>query len=157
LRSTKTKDPRYQWFRERYRDEAIINGGRLSVELDAIRPSLLRDLVRGVIERHLPRKILDATDAEGEREKARLGRMMDEYIESTRPKYSTFDIDAAKTALVERILRNDVLAQLYGEVGVYPASPIKSPDPLDRIQNLIREASWEDVVRLRDWFMGSGS
>jgi hypothetical protein len=88
LRDTKTKDPRYQWFRDKYRDEPIIRGGRLSVELDAIRPSLLRDLVRGVIERHLPRKTLDATNAEGEREKVRLGRMMDDYIESIRPKYS---------------------------------------------------------------------
>jgi hypothetical protein len=158
LRDTKTKDPRYQWFRDKYQNEAIISGGRFSVELDAIRPNLLRNLVRGVIERHLPRKVLDDTNAEGEREKAQLGRMMDEYIESTRPKYpSPFDLDAAKTALVERILRNDVLSRLYGEADVYPASPIKSIDPLDRIQTLIREASWEDVVRLRDWFMGSAT
>jgi hypothetical protein len=120
LRDTKTKDPRYQWFRERYRDEAIINGGRLSVELDAIRPSLLRDLVRGVIERHLPRETLDDVNAEGEIEKARLGQMMDDYIESARPKYPTFDLDVSKTAAVNRTLRNDLLARLY-DSEVYPA------------------------------------
>jgi hypothetical protein len=41
---------------------------------------LLRGLVRGVIERHLPRKVLDDANAEGAREKAQLGRMMDAYI-----------------------------------------------------------------------------
>lgn len=80
LRDTKVKDPRYQWFLERYRDAAVINGGRLSVELDAIRPNMLRDLVRGVIERHLPRRVLNEANAEGEREKLRLRRMAEEYI-----------------------------------------------------------------------------
>lgn len=80
LRDTKIKDPRYSWFRDTYRDAAVINGGRLSVELDAIRPSMLRDLVRGVIERHLPRTVLDEANAEGEREKLRMGRMVDDYI-----------------------------------------------------------------------------
>jgi hypothetical protein len=80
LRDTKTKDPRYEWFLEKYRDEPILNGGLLSVELDAIRPSLLRDLVREVIERHLPRETLDAVNAEGERERAYLSRLMDRHI-----------------------------------------------------------------------------
>jgi hypothetical protein len=80
LRDTKRDDPRFKWFCEKYRDEPILNGGLLSVELDAIRPSLLRKLVRDVIERHLPRDVLDATNAEGEREQAYLGRMMDKYI-----------------------------------------------------------------------------
>jgi hypothetical protein len=84
LRDTKVKDPRYQWFRERYRDADVIKGGRMSVELDAIRPNLLRDLIRKVIERHLPRQALDATNAEGEFEKQQLGRMMDEYIAATK-------------------------------------------------------------------------
>jgi hypothetical protein len=96
LRDTKTKDPRYGWFCEKYRDEPIIRGGQLSVELDAIRPSLLRDLVREVIERHLPRKLLDETNAEGEREKTQLGRMMDEYIvreNARRCVYSSYGSD----------------------------------------------------------------
>jgi hypothetical protein len=80
LRETKIKDPRYTWFRETYRDADIIRGGRYSVELDAIRPSLLRDLVRKVIEQHLPREVLDAANAEGEREKRQLARIMDEYL-----------------------------------------------------------------------------
>jgi hypothetical protein len=96
LRDTKTKDPRYGWFCEKYRDESIIHGGRLSVELDAIRPSLLRDLVREIIERHLPRELLDAANAEGECEKTRLGRMMDEYIaneNARRRVYSSYGSD----------------------------------------------------------------
>jgi hypothetical protein len=80
LRETKVKDPRYRWFRETYRDKDVIKGGHLSVELDAIRPNMLRDLVRGVIEKHLPRETLDAANAEGAREQQRLARMMDEYI-----------------------------------------------------------------------------
>lgn len=100
LRPTKTKDPRYQWFREKYRDESIISGGRLSVELDAIRPSMLRDLVRGVIERHLPREVLDDINAEGELEKLRLGRMMDQYIveqNALRQTYSAYGSDHLET------------------------------------------------------------
>jgi hypothetical protein len=49
-----------------------------------------------VIERHLPRKTLDAINAEGAREKARLGRMMDQYIadqKALRRTYSAFGSD----------------------------------------------------------------
>jgi hypothetical protein len=98
LRDTKTKDPRYAWFCKKYRDEPVIRGGRLSVELDAIRPSLLRDLVREVIERHLPRSLLDDTNAEGDRERTRLGRMMDDYIaaeNARRCDYSAYGSDHA--------------------------------------------------------------
>jgi hypothetical protein len=80
LRDTKPTDPRYTWFCERYRDDPIIHGGRLSVELDAIRPSILRDLVRATIERHLPRPVLDDVNQQGEREKKYLGRLMDQHI-----------------------------------------------------------------------------
>src|SRR5262249_14433939 len=48
-------------------------------------------LVREVIERHLPRTTLDAINTEGAREKARLGRMLDEYIEGHKPRtWSSF-------------------------------------------------------------------
>jgi hypothetical protein len=90
LRDTKVKDPRYRWFLERYRDAAVLDGGRLSVELDAIRPSMLRDLVRGVIERHLPRKVLDETNAEGELEKLRIRRMVDEYLAAENARHRVY-------------------------------------------------------------------
>jgi hypothetical protein len=80
LRPTKRKDPRYRWFVERYRDYAVLLGGQLSCELDAIRPTDLRDLVRGAIERHLPRERLDMMNARGEQEKLQIGRMLDRYI-----------------------------------------------------------------------------
>jgi hypothetical protein len=102
LRDTKIKDPRHEWFREKYRDEPILDGGRLSVELDAIRPNLLRDLVREVIERHLPRATLDAVNAEGEREKACLGRMLDLHIAdetARRCAYSRYGSDHADVLL----------------------------------------------------------
>jgi hypothetical protein len=92
LRPTKTTDPRYQWFRDTYKDADVIQGGRLSVELDAIRPNMLRDLVRGVIERHLPRHVLDAANAQGEREKALLGRMMDEYIKAENARRQVYSL-----------------------------------------------------------------
>jgi hypothetical protein len=41
-------------------------------------------------------------------------------------------------------------------VDVYPASRIKPLGPiLDRVKAMMREASEEDVARLRDWFMGA--
>jgi hypothetical protein len=81
LRPTKRHDPRYRWFVERYRDVDILQGGRLSCELDAIRPTDLRELVRKTIERHLPRKQLDLLNARGEREKLKIGRMLDQFLE----------------------------------------------------------------------------
>jgi hypothetical protein len=93
-RPTKKTDPRYAWFRKTYAGYPIIQGGGLSVELDAIRPSILRNLVREVIERHLPRATLDTINAEGAREKARLGRMLDDYIETTKRRtWSSFGSD----------------------------------------------------------------
>jgi hypothetical protein len=102
LRDTKRDDPRFKWFRDKYRDEPILNGGLLSVELDAIRPSLLRGLVREVIERHLPRDVLDATNAESEREQAYLGRMMDKFIAdeaALRCNYSSYGSEHAAALL----------------------------------------------------------
>jgi hypothetical protein len=90
LRPTKTTDPRYRWFRELYKDDPVTQGGQLSVELDAIRPNLLRDLVRGVIERHLPRPVLDHANMMGAQEKARLGRLMDEYIAAETARRSVY-------------------------------------------------------------------
>jgi hypothetical protein len=78
----KKTDPRYAWFRKTYADYPIIQSGNLSVELDAIRPNILRGLVQEVIERHLTRETLDAINSAGEREKALLGRMLDEYLEA---------------------------------------------------------------------------
>jgi hypothetical protein len=90
LRPSKTKDSRYRWFLNTYKDVDVIQGGRMSVELDAIRPNLLRDLVRGVIEKHLPRHVLDTANAAGEMEKARLGRMVDEFIEAENARRRTY-------------------------------------------------------------------
>jgi len=81
LRQTKSKDPRYGWFLERYRDVEILQGGQLSCELDAIRPTDLRNLVRQKIERHLPRARLDMMNARGEQEKRQIGRMLDCYLD----------------------------------------------------------------------------
>jgi hypothetical protein len=81
LRPTKRQDPRYRRFIERYRDVDVLQGGHLSCELDAIRPTDLRDLVRRTIERHLPRGRLDAMNARGEQEKQQIGRMLDRYLD----------------------------------------------------------------------------
>ena len=81
LRPTKRKDPRYGWFVEQYRDYAVLQGGQLSCELDAIRPTDLRDLVRSAIERHLPRERLGMMNLRGEQEKLQIGRMLDHYID----------------------------------------------------------------------------
>src|SRR5262249_32306527 len=81
LRDTKTTDPRYRWFLEKYKEVDIMQGGRLSVELEALKPSLLRNLVRVDIERHLPREQLDITNAQGEQEKLKLGLMLDRYLD----------------------------------------------------------------------------
>jgi hypothetical protein len=78
---TKRTDPRYRWFVERYRNVDVLQGGELSSELDAIRPTDLRDFVRKTIERHLPRKQLDLINARGEQEKLRIGRMLDQFLE----------------------------------------------------------------------------
>jgi hypothetical protein len=92
-RPTKASDPRAKKF-----------GSDISVELDAIKPSVLRDLVRGVIERHLPRKILNAIDAESEIEKTRIGRMLDDYIERTRPR-TYFDFGSEHLAAINQASR----------------------------------------------------
>ena len=81
LRPTKRSDPRYRRFCNRYRDVAVLQGGQLSCELDAIRPTDLRELVRGAIERHLPRERLDMMNARGEQEKLQIGRMLDRYLD----------------------------------------------------------------------------
>ena len=81
LRPTKRQDPRYRWFTDRYRNIDMLQGGRLSCELDAIRPTDLRDLVRRTIERHLPRDRLDVMNACGEQEKLQIGRMLDRYLD----------------------------------------------------------------------------
>jgi hypothetical protein len=81
LRPTKRQDPRYRWFVERYRAVDVLQGGHLSCELDAIRPTDLRDLVRKRIERHLPRMRLDLINVRGEQEKLKLGRMLDHFLE----------------------------------------------------------------------------
>jgi hypothetical protein len=81
LRPTKHTDSRYRWFAEKYRDVAVLNGGELSCELDAIRPNDLRDLVRRTIEKHLARESLDATNARGEQEKLQIGRMLDRHLD----------------------------------------------------------------------------
>jgi hypothetical protein len=46
-RPTKRSDPRYQWFGKTYADHPIVQGGGLSVELDAIRPNILRPRAGG--------------------------------------------------------------------------------------------------------------
>ena len=51
-------------------------GSDLSVELDAIPPNQLRDLVREVIERHMPRKRLLALKREERRERDQITRMV---------------------------------------------------------------------------------
>jgi hypothetical protein len=61
-------------------------------------------LVRGVIERHLPRKILNAIDAESEIEKTRIGRMLDDYIERTRPR-TYFDFGSEHLAAINQASR----------------------------------------------------
>ena len=81
LRQTKRQDPRYRWFIERYRNVEVLQGGQLSCELDAIRPTDLRNLVRQTIERHLPRDRLDMMNARGDQEKLEIGRMLDHYLE----------------------------------------------------------------------------
>jgi hypothetical protein len=81
LRPTKRRDPRYRWFRERYRDVDVLQGGQLSCELDAIRPTDLRSLVRQTIERHLPRDRLDMMNARGDQERLQIGRMLDRYLD----------------------------------------------------------------------------
>jgi hypothetical protein len=81
LRPTKRSDPRYRWFVDRYRNVEVLNGGQLSCELDAIRPTDLRDLVRRTIERHLPRERLDIINVRGEQEKLQIGRMLDRYLD----------------------------------------------------------------------------
>jgi hypothetical protein len=81
LRPTKRSDPRYRWFREQYRDVAVLQGGQLSCELDAIRPNDLRKLVQETIEQHLPRERLDVMNARGEQEKVKIGRMLDRYLD----------------------------------------------------------------------------
>jgi hypothetical protein len=81
LRPTKRSDPRYSWFVERYGNVEVLNSGQLSCELDAIRPTDLRSLVRQTIERHLPRDRLDMTNARGEQEKLQIGRMLDRYLD----------------------------------------------------------------------------
>ncbi|MFL5268833.1 MAG: hypothetical protein ACJ8AH_19945 [Stellaceae bacterium] len=145
LRPSKTKDPRYRWFLDKYRDVAVLEGGRQSCELDAIRPTDLRAMVREVIERYLPRKELDATNARGDQEKIKIGQILDRFldeqhdpepisvchnrgpangewitawIEKPEPviEYETFDYDAAETLAVGRMLRNDQLAALYGDL-----------------------------------------
>jgi hypothetical protein len=69
-RPTKTSDPRAKKF-----------GSDTSVELDAIRPRDLRDLVRKTIERHLSRAQLDTINALGEQEKLKIGRMLDQFLD----------------------------------------------------------------------------
>jgi hypothetical protein len=81
LRGTKRQDPRYRWFIERYRNVEVLQGGQLSCELDAIRPTDLRNLVRQTIEQHLPRDRLDVMNARGEQEKLQIGRMLDHYLD----------------------------------------------------------------------------
>lgn len=80
LRPSKKTDPRYRGFIERYRNVDVLQGGLLSCELDAIRPTDLRNLVRKTIERHLPRKQLDTINARGEQEKLKIGRMLDRFL-----------------------------------------------------------------------------
>jgi hypothetical protein len=89
-RPTKKTDPRYAWFKRTYGHHRNINGGDSSCELDAIRPNMLRDLVRQTIEQHLPRATLDAINAEGEREKAQLARMMDAHIAAENVRRQTY-------------------------------------------------------------------
>jgi hypothetical protein len=101
-RPTKASDPRSKKF-----------GSDVSVELDAIRPNALRDLVRTTIERHLSRETLDAVNAEAVAEKAQLGRLLDDYIDRSRLQYLDFDFDAAETAAITRLVRNDDLSRLY--------------------------------------------
>ena len=81
LRPTKRQDPRHRWFTERYRNVDVLQGGQLSCELDAIRPTDLRNLVRNTIEQHLPRKQLDLMNARGEQEKIKIGRMLDIHLD----------------------------------------------------------------------------
>jgi hypothetical protein len=143
LRPTKPKDPRYRWFLDKYRDIAVLQGGLQSCELDAIRPTDLRDMVRKVIERHLSRKELDTVNARGEQEKIRIGGILDrfldelhdpepisvchnggpangewigQWLEKPEPvvEFEAFDYDAAETRTLERMLRNDQLAAFYG-------------------------------------------
>jgi hypothetical protein len=112
LRDTKAKDPRYRWFCDRYRDTPVLNGGRLSCELDAIRPNDLRDLVRKVIEQHLSRVELDRTNAAGEQEKTRIGKILDRYLDELHE--DVFDYDREETMTLARMIRNDELIALYG-------------------------------------------
>jgi hypothetical protein len=80
LRPTKQTDPRYRWFIERYSNADVLRGGHLSCELDALRPTDLRNLVRNTIERHLARKRLDMMNARGEQEKQKIGHMLDRFL-----------------------------------------------------------------------------
>jgi hypothetical protein len=80
LRPTKQTDPRYRWFIERYSNADVLRGGHLSCELDALRPTDLRNLVRNTIERHLARKQLDMMNARGEQEKQKIGHMLDRFL-----------------------------------------------------------------------------
>jgi hypothetical protein len=99
-------------------------------ELDAIPPDHLRALVKAAIERHLPPDQLKVLRVAEKSEREEISRF------------------------VETVRRNDPNGS-HELDGVYEASTIKPLDHLDRVKNLIREASWEDVARLRDWFMGS--
>jgi hypothetical protein len=102
LRETKRQDPRYRWFCDRYRDVDVLRGALLSCELDAIRPTDLRQLVRNVIERHLPRAQLDAMNAIGEHEKLQIGRMLDRFIDETaqlKTRYSVWGSEHADTLM----------------------------------------------------------
>jgi hypothetical protein len=145
LRPSKQKDTRYRWFLDKYRDVAVLEGGRQSCELDAIRPTDLRDMVRTVIERHLPRKTLDSINARGAQEKLKIGKILDRFLdelhdpdpisvchngvsangdwigawlETSEPAidFETFDYDESETRTIERMLRNDQLAALYGNL-----------------------------------------
>jgi hypothetical protein len=100
-RPTKASDPRAAKFES---DQ--------SVELDAIPPKDLRQLVRDTIEKHLSAEELKAVNAAAALEKQRLGKILDDYIESTEP--LDYDLDAAETAAIARMLRNDQLSALYG-------------------------------------------
>jgi hypothetical protein len=64
-----------------YRDVDVLQGGQLSCELDAIRPTDLRRLVRQTIERHLPRDRLDMMNARGDQERLQIGGMLDRYLD----------------------------------------------------------------------------
>ena len=137
LRPTKRTDPRYRWFLDRYRDVDVLQGGRLSCELDAIRPNDLRDLVRDVIEQHLPRKQLDTINARGEQEKVKIGRLLDRYLgELHEPEPITVRHNGGPSNghwIGEYLaLSEEARSQIWSSFGsdhvdeLYPVSPIKN-------------------------------